>query len=258
MSAAADRPIQDAYLPPPISTPVQEPVDIRSLMVSEWVRDRLVTIAGTSVRSVQAALGPSEIGQACARRLAYRTTGTPIVNLPDPTKAMFGTGMHGVIAEGLTRLDGMNRYLIEHNVSYRGISGNVDLLDRYRHWMIDWKTTAKNRITQYRRDGVPSNYVVQCHIYAQGLIAQGEQVDVIALTFIPRDGVLTDIWTWSTVPDAAKADKAIDRYLDIRQRAVTDGPGSIPATPGNLCGYCPNYRPNAPDLRVACPGRTTK
>jgi hypothetical protein len=238
---------------------VDKPVDVRAALASEWVRDKLFTISATSPRARQAALGPSEIGQACQRRLAYRIAGTPIVNTPDPLKAMFGTGFHAVAADGLTRLAEVEgataRYLIEARVSYRGVAGNVDLYDRFTRRMTDYKTTALRRIQQYQRDGVPVNYAVQGHIYAQGLIAAGEDVATIAFTFVPRDAELRDVWTWVTTPDQRKADEAIDRYENIRDRTAHDGPGALDAYPTNLCPWCPNYQPNATDLTVACPGR---
>lgn len=247
--------VSPEYLPPPMPSDTTAPFDLRSMLISEWVRDKVMTIASTSARSAQAHLGPSEIGQACPRRLAYRIAGTPIVNMPDPTKALLGTGFHEVMANGFRRLDGSARFLIEQPVSYRGVAGTVDLFDRYRHVVLDWKTTAKNRIAKYRRDGPSTNYVVQAHIYAQALIAAGERVDTVALVFIPRDGLLGDVWTWSTTPDQAKADTAIDRYHEIRTATEQGGPASVDAAPSVLCGYCPNHRPNSTDLSVACPGK---
>lgn len=247
-----------AYEPPPVSTTVDKPLDVRALLASEWARDRLATIGATTDRALQAELGPSEIGQACPRRLAYRIARTPIINMPDPLKAMFGTGLHAVIADGLRRMGPPGRYLIEHPVNYRGIGGVLDLHDRLPKRATDWKTTTKQRIAKYRADGPPPNYVAQVNIYAAGLMAQGEQVDTVALTFIPRDGELADIWTWTSVPRQEVADAAIARYDAIaRMEAEAGGPAGVAAEPSNLCPWCPNYRPTATDLAVACPGKDT-
>lgn len=270
--------IDPRYLPPPPSTSVDNSVDIgssstsvdnpvdkragdlRGHYVSEFARDRLVMIDSTKSRSRQTTVGPSEIGQDCPRRLAYRIAGTPAVNFPDPLKAMIGTGLHEVIASGLHRLEGgTGRYLIEHSVTYRGITGSVDIFDRFTRRAIDWKTTTKTRIRSYQREGPPTPYVIQANIYAQGLIAQGEQVDLIALTFIPRDGVLSDVWTWANSPNKEIADKAITRYEDIQEqtRQAPNGPAGVRAVPSTLCGYCPNHRKDATDPSVACPGRNS-
>lgn len=234
-----------------------KPDSLAAILAGEWVRDHLVDIAGTAPRSLQAALGPSEIGQGCKRRLAYRLAGTPIVNLPDPIKAMFGIAMHHLLADAFVRLDGgSNRYLVETRASYQGVAGNVDLIDRYKRRLIDWKSTSLARIKQYRRDGVPTNYLVQTAIYAQGAIAAGELIDDVVLVFIPRDGELKDIWAWATMPNQAIADDWIKRMREI-ERAVQNfsTPADIEATPGPMCGYCPNFRSKAVDLTTACPGR---
>jgi hypothetical protein len=248
------------YMPPPVSTDPptggDRGVDVRSALASEWTRDRLHTIAVNTPRARQARLGPSEIGQECPRRLAYRIAGTPIVNWPDPLKAMFGSGMHAVIAAGLIDLEGhVGRYLVEHRVTYRDVTGSVDLYDRWTHRMTDWKTTALNRIRKYQASGVPANYAIQAWIYAEGLRAAGEDVATVALTFIPRDGTLTDVWTWTTTPNAEKADRAIERYQAIAERVGHEGPAALGVVPSALCAHCPNYRPSATDLSIACPGK---
>lgn len=252
--------IDSAYLPPPVpELSESSPLDLRSILASEWTRDRLAMIAANSPRSLQAKAGPSEIGQECPRRLGYRIAGTPVVNAPDPLKAMFGTGLHHVIAEGLRALDpGGARYLLEHAVHYRNVTGTVDLFDRTLRRMIDWKSTALDRIRKYRHSGIPTNYLVQTQIYAAGLAAQGESVDTIALVFVPRDGTLSDVWAWTTTPDRDRADKAIDRYEGIERALEEDGgPASLEAVPSALCPWCPNYRPNATDLSIACPGKVS-
>ncbi len=245
--------------PPPAPVAPAPILDLDSMLLGAWVRDRLRTISYSSPRALQPHLGPSEIGQACPRRLAYRIVGTPVVNHPDPLKSMIGTGFHLSVADGLKRLDGgVNRYLVEHKVSYRDIAGSVDLHDRIEATTFDWKTTTKNRIGQYRRDGPPTNYVVQAAIYAEGLKAQGEKVERIALAFIPRDGTLAELWVWTTEPDQVLADEWIDRYLEIKRQAEANGPGSLSAKPSGLCGYCPNHRPGSTDVALACPGKEGK
>ena len=252
-SAPEGAPIRQAAPPP--SLPEDSPVPLDSILIAEWVRDLLVTVSDTTPRSLQASLGPSEIGQRCDRRIAYRLAAAPIVNLSDPTKALVGIGTHGALADGLRRLD-PTRYLVEHRVTYRGITGSADLYDRYKHRLIDWKTTSPRRIVRYRTDGVPANYSTQLAIYAQGLIAEGLPVESTALVFIPRDGKLEDIYAWSAAPDQAVADEAIDRYLALDARVAAGAhPADFQPWPSALCPYCPNFAPEAADLAVACPGK---
>jgi hypothetical protein len=252
MSDAPGSPIPTAAPPQPVPGP-ETPLD--AVLAAEWARELLVTISDTKPRSLQASIGPSEIGQRCDRRIAYRLTSAPMVNLSDPLKALVGIGTHAALAEGLARLD-PSRYLIEQPVRYRGISGTVDLYDAWKRRLVDWKTSSARRINRYRYDGVPANYVTQTAIYAEGLIAAGYPVDTIALVFIPRDGLLSDIYAWTTLPNAALADEAIDRYREIDRRvSAGEHPADFTPWPSALCPYCPNYSPGASDLAVACPGK---
>lgn len=243
---------------PPVPGPKPEPeLSIPSMLVSEWARDLIMTVAASNPRSRQAELGASEIGQMCERRIGYRLAGTPVINHPDPLKALFGTGMHHVLAEGLARLNLGNRYLIEHPVVYRSIPGMVDCADWWRHRVTDWKTSALDVIKRYKREGVGTNYRVQIAIYAEGLRALGYEVEETALVFIPRDGTLSDIWSWVSQPNKALADEYIDRYAGINARLTEAGtnPGALEAAPGPLCSYCPNHQRGASDLTLACPGK---
>jgi len=243
--------------PPPEPAADKRAPTPQQLILGAWVRDQIVMIAGTSDRSRQAALGASEIGQKCERRIAYRIAGTPVVNHADPIRSLLGTGFHAAMAKGLRRLDRrMNRYLVEVRVSYRGVPGVVDLHDRAYRRASDWKTSSMSNIRRFITDGVPPNYQVQLQIYAQGLIAAGEDVEEVALVFVPREAKsLSDIWCWSQPVDKAAADKAIDRYERIADTTRRLNPAAVPAWPSNLCTYCPNHRAHAVDLSIACPGK---
>lgn len=238
---------------PPVPVKIEPAVSIPSLLAGEWAREVIMTVAHNSPRSLQAHLGPSEIGQQCERRIAYRVLGAPYVNYPDPIKAMFGTGFHAVMGEGLRTLD-PRRYLVEQVVTYKGITGSLDLYDRYRHRIVDWKTSSLKRIRRYRADGVPVNYRVQIAIYAEGMRAIGEDVDTVVLIFIPRDGELSALYAWVGEPDTALADEYIARYQEIVNVAKSKGAAMLPVSPGPLCTYCPNHQPRAVDLTVSCPG----
>lgn len=244
-------------LPPPPGQVERPPVSQDDILAAAWVRDNLLQISLTTGRSLQAHLGPSEIGQACERRLAYRIAHLPYVNIADPLKAMLGTGFHTVAAEGFARLNaGSDRYLIETRCSYRGVAGSVDLYDRYQRRVIDWKTSDPKRIQRYRREGSPLQARVQIAIYAQALIAAGLQVESTALVYIPRGGELADITAFVAEPDKRLADDYIDRYLSLHERVEAGmSPAEVDATPGPLCEYCPNYNPVASNLDSACPGR---
>jgi hypothetical protein len=245
-----------AAVPPAV--PVAEPtVDIPSLILAESIRDSIWTAEHSTTRSQQKAVGWSGIGDACARKLSHQLSDTAISNRPDPLKAMVGTGGHLALAHHYERLGaGSGRYATEIPVTYRGIPGTADLLDRRRGVVIDWKFKPVSKIKRLIREGVPTlspGYVVQAHGYGAGLRAAGEQISAVALAFIPSDATLAEIHVWSAPLDTSVADKAVDRLSALQGFP----PAQIPPRPGPLCGWCPYYRPGwAGDLNQACPGTT--
>lgn len=214
----------------------------------------------TEARSLQTGIGPSEIGNKCDRRIAYKFAGTPRVNFPDPLRSMAGTGMHEVLANYFRRLDGgAGRYLVEHKVAYRDIPGSVDLYDRRRRVLIDWKSPLKTKARKVVTDGPDHGYVVQVHTYGAGLLEQGEPVERVALCMIPPDGTLDDMRLWVQPLDVSVADTAIERVRTIAQTVLREtSPGDVDATPSHLCGWCPYYREGSSDLNVACPGQPNR
>lgn len=209
----------------------------------------------TDDRSLQTAVGASEVGHPCARRLAYRLAGAPVSNHGDPTRLLVGTGTHLAIENILLRADrGAGRFLTELPVTYRGIPGRVDLLDTFLHVVVDWKTTGKARLSGYAKDGIPQAYRVQAQIYAAGLREAGYQIHRLAVAFLPYDGALSQLWTWEADPDPAEADRAIDRLDALRGL----DPATVTPTPDRLCSHCPYHNPRATDLAVGCPGTAPK
>ena len=204
---------------PPVPELPKAELSVDDMLIAEWARDVVLMGSLSTSRSLQAHLGPSEIGQQCQRRIAYRILNTPITNIADPIAALMGTGFHGGMAEGLGRINHeTGRYLIEQPVSYRGIRGTVDVYDRYKRRVIDWKTTDPARIRRYRAEGhVPLNYRVQAAIYAEALMAAGEAVEndrAGVRPARPARATSMDIAAFSFAPDKELADTYIDRYLE--------------------------------------------
>lgn len=251
ISAAETAPAEDDA--PAIDDPI-------GLILSEQIQDQLWMAAATEPRSLQATIGPSEVGTTCERQLAYKIRGDRRINRADPLRVMIGSGMHADLEAKFRRIDGgSDRFLIEHRTGYRGVTGTVDLYDTRRQAVIDWKSSTKAKIRDIRRRGPQAKYKTQAHIYGAALASEGWPVRTVALVFVPLDGALTDIYVWTEPLDQSVADAAIDRLDRIRadlERADTNVSGISPE-PSKLCPWCDHHRPGSTDPERGCPGLDT-
>lgn len=233
----------------------QPALDPISLVLTDALRELVYTGATTSERSLQSAVGISEIGGGCERQLAYKIAGAPPVNVePDPLPSIVGTGFHLHMEKIFSRLD-RRRWLVETPVTYRGIPGTCDLYDRRRRLVIDWKSTSKSKLRRLRSDGPPEQAQVQIQIYGAALRTLGEDPQRLALAYVPRDGSLDDLWVWSTTPDQGLVDHWVGRFealVDLH--AAGADPSQVDALPSRLCGWCAHYNPTSTDLARGCPG----
>ncbi|MCP2261059.1 hypothetical protein LX15_004779 [Streptoalloteichus tenebrarius] len=244
----------------PPDSPVVDPL-------ADTLRHVITTAAHTAPRSLQVALGPSEIGEPCARRLAYRLMDERRVNGGgDPWASIVGTAVHAWLAEACRAENdrlGRIRYLVEQRVEIRpGVAGSCDLYDADEATVIDHKVLGETTMRLYKRGGPPDQYRAQAHLYGLGLARLGLPVRRVALAMYPRAGLLSGLHLWSEPYDPAVADAAIARHDQILEAAcaldVTDHPERyqhIPRTASRRCRYCPWYRPGA-DTGATCPGDT--
>lgn len=241
--------------------PPSAPPDAEAYALESSLRSLIFLGAATSERSQQTAIGASDLGTACDRKLAYQLAHTPPAHITDPLRALVGIGLHSVMADVFRRLDGgSGRFLVERQVRFRGIPGTADLYDRMTHTVVDWKTVFKNKLARLRMDGPPRHYVVQVQTYAAGLHAAGEDVRWCAIAYLPVDGTLDDMWIWRTAFDPTVADNAVTRVNAISELQMTDvtgriRPSTVEAAPSNLCPWCEHYHKSAVDLDAACPGK---
>ncbi|GAA0638062.1 hypothetical protein GCM10010174_69880 [Kutzneria viridogrisea] len=220
-------------------------------------------------RSVQVALGPSEIGEPCARKLAYRLMDETRTNADsDPWAAIIGTAVHAWLADAFeaanTRL-GRIRYLVERRVEVRpGLTGSCDLFDADTMTVIDHKVVGTTKMREYRLQGPPPHYRAQAHLYGVGYANLGLPVREVALAFYPRGGLLSGLHVWSEPFDPAIAQAALDRHdqvlalvdtLDVERNPANYR--HLPATPSHGCTYCPWFKPGT-DTGRGCPGHLAK
>lgn len=224
----------------------------------------IVTRAGVwTPRAGQVAIGPSEVGHKCTRRIAYKLLDWDKANEMQggSWSAQVGTAIHAYLASVFQKLEG---YLVEQRVNIRGnLAGTVDLYDTKNGVVLDWKTTGPSKLAAYRKDGADPQHVVQVHLYAYGLAKQGADVKKVALCYLPTSGNLTDLVMDIRDYDEQIALDAFNRLDSIHALLaavdVESNPeiwSQIPASPDRLCAWCPYFKPFSKTLDVGCPGDT--
>jgi hypothetical protein len=218
-------------------------------------------------RSKQLALGCSEVGHSCDRRLAYRIAGVGASGYSnDPWPAVVGTAIHAWMEEAVRLFQeahGLDHWVTEMEVLPSPIvKGHTDLYDSKRKLVLDWKFPSPDNLRKMRDDGVPQQYQIQVQLYGLGHVNAGRQVERVGIVAMGRQGWLKDCFVWTTPFDIGVATAALDRIYSIGKtlmQAHLEDPEtwqSIPATPSRLCSWCPWFRR---DFKVAnekgCPGK---
>lgn len=214
-------------------------------------------------RSKQLHIGPSELGDPCVRKLAYKMMDVAKVNLvTDPWPAISGSAIHEWLADAFGTTDNGN-WLVEHRVTARpGLSGTVDLFDIDNGIVIDHKCVGATSMKARKLEGPTKQQLVQLSIYAYGLKQAGYDVKQIALAFYPLGGMLSGLHVWLGDYDEQIAIDAMQRLDDTIQLLVMldpeDNPANwklIPFEASRLCHYCPWYLPDNDDLTKGCAGK---
>lgn len=204
-------------------------------------------------RTVQTRLGPSEIGDPCARRIGHKIIGTPARPLPPNWKATMGTAIHAWLAAvldadnvaGAPMMDGQERWLVEVPVTVGdGISGTADVYDRITATVIDWKTCGRTMLRKYKANGPGVGYQIQAHLYGLGLVRAGQPVDTVMVIFLPRQGELAEAYVWSEPFDQGLAEAALQRYIGVESLVAVLGEAALDALPMSpqWCSLCPFYQ----------------
>jgi hypothetical protein len=242
----------------------------------------------THPRSLQRAIGPSEIGHPCARQIAAKVTGVPAVNPGgDPLPAWLGTAGHAKLEDAF---NSDNARVLEHAQNHPGteartttdpitgeevgpwiterrleiapgLSGTCDLFARLSGTVVDHKFVGASAASKYRKFGPPEHYRVQAHLYGLGYRNAGYRVERVAIWFIPRASFLSKAWVWSEPFDASIAEAAIDRLEKIRTavealnaRENHEALSLVPATESG-CRFCPFFSAAPVEGVWSCQGR---
>lgn len=218
-----------------------------------------------SKRSLQVALGPSEIGTPCDRKLAYKLAGNPEVNHHrDPWAAIVGTSVHKWLEKAVDHYQGIGIKDMDHWDPPEGpkiqmwteeevqvdleVPGHVDLYDVPTETVIDTKTAGPDVFRRIVKEGPPAGYKIQAHLYGLGYTNAGRNVKNVALMFYPRAGLLRDLFVWTDIYRPNVAYEALARRSRIQKGIETvdiwNNPhvyDKIPAV-SDHCGYCPFYK----------------
>lgn len=235
------------------------------LLADELKRElcQVITDAGTfSPRSRQVSIGPSELGEECTRKLAYKLLDWEKVNqsASGSWAAQVGTALHSHLEAIFSQQP--EKYATETRVKIRGnLSGTVDLFHTERKMVLDWKTKSPTGIKDKRSQGATAKEIIQVMTYAYGKVKEGVEVEYVGLVFLPTGGQITDMYIELHKYDEQIVLDALERidnvYTLLSTIDVEANPAMwehIPIVPSRLCMYCPYYQPFSKDVSKACPG----
>lgn len=201
-------------------------------------------------RKMQLALGPSDLGIECDRRLAYKIAGVTGYNMGDPWAAFVGSSIHTrletVVRKYAERTGGT--WLIEQKIAVTpDISGRADLI--HDDMVIDIKSASPDVMKKLPDTGPRASYLPQIHSYAYGLNRAGHKITKVAFIFVPRSGRLDDMYVWADDYRPEIAEQALRRVYRFAHRLdeldIINNPhlwDTVPANPDYLwCQYCPLF-----------------
>jgi hypothetical protein len=217
-------------------------------------------------RHQQVELGPSQIGTACMRKIAYGLMQVPRCNPEwDPLPSIIGTATHAWLqdaAEYANEQLGRKRWLTETKVEIAtGLSGSCDLFDTDTGTVIDHKVLGVTSFMTKVKDPGPT-YRHQGKMYGWVFQRLGYEVNTVAIALFPRCGTLSKMHVWQEPYNDATVDTVLTRrnavieMLDVfRVEVDPDRYRWIPAEK-DQCQFCPQWSPN-PKTGIQCPGDGT-
>jgi hypothetical protein len=218
----------------------------------------VVDAARYAPRNRQTAIGPSEVGHPCNRRLAYRAVETKRLWADsDPWASIVGVAVHAWLASAFAAENLMldePRWLVEQRVhATPGLPGSCDLYDLHTDTVIDHKVVGTATMASAKAKGPSTQYRVQANLYGLGWERLGRQPKEVAIAYWPRTGFLSGLYLHREPYDRELAAAALQRYANVSAAAlackVDEDPMNarlIPSEPSDECRYCP-YKSSTPD-----------
>lgn len=229
--------------------------------------------SASAPRSVQAHLGPSEVGETCHRQVVGKLAGAARTNhVADPWPSVVGTAVHAWLATAFdddNARSGILRWVTETRVvPHPAYPGTADLYDAQERAVLDWKCLGPTSLAKIRTGNPPRKYVVQLLLYGAGYRNLGLPVDRVAIAALPRTASTLDtmyVWDHPCTPadealvaevlDAMAFRQALAAEVRARRMSLRDVPN---APSDESCYFCFLYRPqSARDGGPGCPGTLT-
>lgn len=218
--------------------------------------------ANNAPRSLQRAVGPSQVGTPCTRQLGYLMSDVePSRDVHDPWPSILGTATHAWLADAFMHANNVARqqglptpWHLERRVDVGfGLRGSCDCFHEPSGTVLDWKILGDTQYRKYASGEMSETYRKQSHLYGLGYVRAGYTVTTVAIGMFGRAKRLSDLHIWSEPFDIELALRALDRMRKVQvllQCGVA--PLRIPATPGSACYFC-SFKGD-PDKGL-CPGK---
>lgn len=208
-----------------------------------------------ATRSLQTALGCSEAGHPCDRRIGYKMAGIPpTAGFSDPWPAVVGTAIHSWMESAVNQFQeahGLKEWVTEMEVWPNPlVKGHTDL---YRLGLVlDYKFPSPDNLKVMREKGPSAQYMTQVQLYGLGHHQAGRRVDRVGIIACGRQGWLKDMYVHTVPFDVKVGQAALQRVYALGHKLneidILSHPelwDTIPATPDRLCNYCPFFDRNA-------------
>lgn len=216
---------------------------------------RIVDHEQNRPRALQQEVGCSGLGVACQRQLAYRIKGVPGRKRTTSWVATIGTSVHAYLEQIFAADD---RYLTEQpiSVTHDGITipGTIDLYDKETKTVVDFKVVGDTTLSNAKRGKLSDQYATQVQLYGLGLTQAGEQVDKVAILFLPKTKELSDAVFVERDFNPTMARQALSRYAIIKLAVANDAPMKDFTPTDAPCIWCEWFDPAATDIDKGCPG----
>lgn len=181
--------------------------DIPTLIL-QGIRD----FSASRPRSLQTAVGPSQLGSPCDHCLTAALVGWE-KQQDEAWLPLIGTAVHALLlgcddagAPGAwaQRRRGVGDWLAEESVTVGAlggvqVTGSADLFHVPSGTVIDLKVVGASTLNEAKRHGPSQQYRVQTQLYGRGFVNAGYEVNQVCIAYLPRNSM-----------------RLSDAYFDIR------------------------------------------